>query len=454
MHILGGTKKIPDDSVDCIGTSPPYWGLRDYGEETNTIWDGNPGCEHKWGNEIKHKIRGSSENANVGSNKKECQPKELKQGFFCSKCNAWYGQLGLEPTLDMYLNHLLQITAELKRILKPTGVMFWNHGDCYGGSCSWGGQTGVDKKWDDKRKIHPPGYHQRKSTPKCLTLQNYRLILRMIDEQDWFLRNTLIWHKPNAMPSSVKDRFSNTYEPVFMLVKNKRYWFDLDAIRVPHKQTSIDRLFRGVSETNKYSGNVYGGNQPSHTMNKPRKRIPKDIRPGNKEEQYHEQSIIPSGGSNKKISNQLINLQKNILEGVGRNPGDVYTDRGDTKFNLDEAVRHGMRLPPEPSSDNAFHPAGKNPGDFLSISTKGFPDAHFAVFPDTLIEPFIKAACPDNGVVLDPFAGSGTTLKVANNLNRNAIGIEISPKYCDMIFKNIWNGHLPMDPDEFKLIKD
>ena len=166
-------KKLPDDLVDTIITSPPYWGLRNYGVE---------------------------------------------------------GQIGLEKTLEEYIEKLLAITNELKRVLKPTGVMFWNHGDCYSG-----GKTGRTDDYIYKNAQQRTGGLQRKPTDgvpsKCLVLQNYRLILKMID-QGWILRNNIIWNKPNHMPSSVKDRFANSFEPVFMLVKNKKYWFDLDAVRV------------------------------------------------------------------------------------------------------------------------------------------------------------------------------------------------------------------------------
>jgi len=117
-------RQMPSDSVDCIITSPPYWGLRDYGESTYKIWDGDPDCEHEFEFEGRETKLTQLENEFIA-----------KSGF-CKKCGAWYGQLGLEPTLDMYIDHLLEITKELKRVLKPTGVMFWNHGDCYGGSNS------------------------------------------------------------------------------------------------------------------------------------------------------------------------------------------------------------------------------------------------------------------------------------------------------------------------------
>jgi len=345
---------LPDNSIDTILTSPPYWGLRDYGVE----------C-----------------------------------------------QIGLEPTLDLYIEHLLQITTELKRVLKPTGVMFWNHGDCYGGTGFKGNYR--DPKYPEGRNsIEPPN---KNLTPKCLALQNYRLILRMIDEQGWILRNTIIWHKPNHMPSSVKDRFANAYEPVFMLTKSKKYYFDLDAVRVPHTWADKDKrsLLRRVE------------------------------------------------GKNGKIT-----------EGV-------YATN---------AV--------------GYHPLGKNPGDLWTIPTQPFPEAHFATFPEKLVEPMIKAGCPQwickkcgkpreritetkqleprenkrnkkpreemgkvmgevpekgwmtekitvgftdcgcnagwhPGVVLDPFAGSGTTLYVARKLGRHYIGIELNPEYVKMAQKRL-----------------
>ena len=170
-------RNLPSESVECIITSPPYWGLRDYG---------------------------------VG------------------------GQIGLEPTLKEYLDKLLLVTAELKRVLRKDGVMFWNHGNSYSG----GGNPNDNKRANG---VVIPDIKDVSVRPKCLSMQNYRLALRMIDEQGWTLRNVIVWYKPNAMPSSVKDRFNNVYEPVFMFSKSRRYWFDLDAVREPHSLSSFKR---------------------------------------------------------------------------------------------------------------------------------------------------------------------------------------------------------------------
>jgi len=135
-NALDMLKNIPDKSIDCVITSPPYWKLRDY---------------------------------------------DVRD------------QIGKEKTLQEYLTNLLLITNELKRVMKNTGTLFWVHGDSY----------------NDK---------------KSLDMQNYRLAISMIDEQGWILRNTVVWHKTNAQPSSVKDRFNNLYEPVFFFVKSPHYY--------------------------------------------------------------------------------------------------------------------------------------------------------------------------------------------------------------------------------------
>ena len=319
-------KTLPPESVDCIITSPPYWGLRDYGKETNVIWGGDPNCDHEWVYQEGKKYSGGTNN--TFGQFKDDHTHFVQQYAFCSKCGAWYGQLGLEPTLDMYIDHLLQITAELKRVLKKTGIMFWDHGDSYNGS-----QGHFNSKNPKARegKLIP---NWKNYSKKCLHMQNYRLILKMIDEQRWILRNIIIWHKPNHMPSSVKDRFTNAYEPIFMLVKNKKYWFDLDAVRVPHKEVSIERAKRGVSPNHKYANLPnYGG---GGGINKPRPNIKHDI-------------------------------------AVGRMGNFSYDD---------------------PLHSRPLHPLGKNPGDLWTIPTQPFPEAHFATFPEKLVEPLIKCGCP------------------------------------------------------------
>jgi len=275
-------KSWPDEFVDTIITSCPYWGLRDY--QTATWEGGDEKCDH---------ITGRANRTITEKSKKQTTVRgsfvnETKD--VCPKCGAKRidQQIGLEPTLDEYLYKMLVITNELHRVLKKTGVMFWNHGDNYGSSISGGlakekgdglyerkmNRIRSQKKTDPRRNIDPS-----KIKAKCLVLQNYRLILKMIDEQGWILRNSIVWHKPNAMPSSVKDRFSNSYEPVFMLVKSKKYNFDLDAVRVKTVEPYSEKRARRP-ETSKRKA-IHGSGLPAgnFTYNKlnPAGKNPGDI---------------------------------------------------------------------------------------------------------------------------------------------------------------------------------
>jgi len=428
-------KKLSDNSIDCIVTSPPYWGLRNYNVE---------------------------------------------------------GQIGLEPTLEEYLEKLLQITAELKRILKPSGTMFWVHGDCYGGSGT-GAYKNPPKEIKSKEIYHlpydsNPEIRRKGEIGKCLMLQNVRLLIRMIDEQRWILRNILIWYKPNHMPSPTRDRFTNSYEPVFYFVKSKRNFFDLDSIRVPIKQVSIERMQRGVSDHHKYTnfpemGGGGGLNKPrpnikrtthypeetAENFGSPRARYWRKLKeiqkysgsPGRRAQlnmledklttqvkkrlkdvgDYLKMQLKSANLSTQDLS-ELTGLRETTIAHYFRTDasGQALPDRkiwdilkpllnlGDYDEYIDEEIKNAL---PQP------HPLGKNPGDVFFVSTKPFKESHFAVFPEELITPFIIAGCPENGIVLDPFMGAGTTGVVALKLNRNFVGIELNPEYIKIAEKRI-----------------
>lgn len=181
-------KTLPDESVDCIITSPPYYGLRDYGRE---------------------------------------------------------GQIGLEDTLAAYLDRMLGITAECKRVLKSTGTLWWNQGDSYAGRASGtsgaGSTLNGGKRHQNALAKAATTLHRRggEVPDKSLTLQAHRLAIRMCDEQGWILRNQVIWYKPNVMPSSAKDRFTVDFEPVFFFAKSERYHFEQQ--KEPVSEISLKR---------------------------------------------------------------------------------------------------------------------------------------------------------------------------------------------------------------------
>jgi len=270
---------LPDESVHMVMTSPPYWNLRDYGEED---------------------------------------------------------QLGLEETPEDFVDNLADVFDEVKRVLRPDGSLWLNLGDTY----------------DDKDLQQIPA----------------RVALELQD-RGWILRNRVTWAKPNPMPQSVKDRLNDTTEAVFHFVKNKGYWYDLDAIREPHADASVERMKHGNNGSGDSSG-LYGHNE--------------------------------SDGVNA----------------------------------------------PADSREHLYNPAGKNPGDVFEVTTKPFPEAHFAVYPPELCEKPLKATCPEDGVVLDPFAGAGTTLLKAKELGRDYVGIELNPEYADMARARI--GLSPHDPSNVR----
>lgn len=200
-------KQLDAESVDVCVTSPPYWGLRDYGTDPQ-IWGGQTNCLHEW-DESNH----------------------------CIHCHVWKGQLGLEPNPLDYIKHLCLIFDEVKRVLKPTGACWVNLGDTYANS-----------------------YKEEGIKQKSLIQIPSRFAIAMTD-RGWILRNEIIWQKPNAMPCSVKDRFTVDFEKFFFFTKNPKYYFM--QIKEPAKLPTVRSIYGKQKEGNNnpaYSGRVYIAN--------------------------------------------------------------------------------------------------------------------------------------------------------------------------------------------------
>ena len=213
INALDGLKKLPDESIDMVITSPPYYNLRNYGKITESIWDETVKCRHVFGDPITLKRTGGGQNSKVFNNRINIDSFTSKS-CFCIKCGAWKGQLGLETDFHLYIKHLLDIFSEVKRVLKPDGTCWINIGDSYGNS---------NMKTDCR------------NWSKCLLGLPERLALGMI-QRGWYFRNRIVWHKPNNIPSPVKDRLTHTWEYLYLFSKSQHYYFDLDSIRVPPKR--------------------------------------------------------------------------------------------------------------------------------------------------------------------------------------------------------------------------
>ena len=419
IDALNGLKKLRDESVNCVMTSPPYWAMRDYGLPP-LIWDGNENCSHEF---AQRRPRLQSKPRSTEGSHDSSQPSAIPveanhddSSTFCTRCHAWRGSLGLEPDCNLFIDHLCVIFAEVRRVLKTTGTLWVNLADTYAGS--WGGYgqsevtrqrraKGASTSWRrrayDDGTFRPPSSFGQSVPRRSLCLIPARFLLRMA-EQGWILRNDIIWHKPNHMPASVKNRFACSWEHLFFFVKSEKYFFDLDAVRVPHK-SPVSRFNRPVKHLRA---------RMSHHLN------------GNR--------MCPNPG------------EPQAFHANGKNPGDYWTIPSETRtlgavLGVFGAVKvpGGSGWTGHPPGGQApmirevdprwLPPGGKNPGDSWDIATTPFRGAHFAVYPELLCERPIHAGCPAGGIVLDPFVGSGTTAVVAKKLGRRFLGFELNRKY-------------------------
>jgi len=321
-------KTLESESINCCVTSPPYFGLREYHTEP-FIWDAEINCDHEWKLEITKRPN------NSGGSSKKTRIKGVANfqhwvdyhnrtsvSDFCIKCGAWKGSLGLEPTPELYIKHLCAIFEEVKRVLKKDGTLWLNLGDSYNAGRN-GGHAGGQKQGIRECYVQRSGANVPGLKPKDLIGIPW-MVDFALRNCGWYLRQDIIWHKPNSMVESVMDRCTKSHEYMFLFSKSYRYYFDFESIKEPSVDLKTTRNKRSV----------------------------------------------------------------------------------------------------------------------WSVNTKPFKGAHFATFPEKLIEPCILAGSPKNGIVLDIFMGAGTTALVAKKNGRNYLGIELNPNYIkiaeDRIKEILW----------------
>ena len=327
-------KTLPKNHFDTVVTSPPYYGLRDY--NTGTWVGGDPNCPHK-------RLTKISKDTATGHANMYDHGDVVGDAIYRQKCpicgaERQDSQIGLELTPQDYVRRLVEVFRGVRDTLKEDGTVWLNLGDTYHNYRADGLNV--------KQTLHKDKHDQPEVSPnranKIQGLKEKDLmgipwrVAFALQEDGWYLRQDIIWHKPNPMPESVKDRCTKAHEYIFLLSKNSHYYFDHEAI---HEEATYKDVMRGGS-TNRYEQNNFGGDNKMYDT---------------------------------------------------RNKRSVWT-----------------------------------------VNTKPYKEAHFAVFPTDLIEPCIKAGCPKDGHVLDPFGGSGTTGLVADRLNRNATIIELNKDYVEI----------------------
>ncbi len=446
-HVLHLIKKLDDESIDCVITSPPYWGLRDYSLPPQ-IWDGDD-CEHEWGNSLvgSDNLRFRGKNAAVGNNRNEdiYSDKNGAAGTFCIHCNAWRGSLGLEPTFQLYLDHLMQIMAECKRVLKKTGIMWVNIGDSYNGSGQDSGKSGrqISQSIIGEGRMVGDASPTERTYDKSIKKKSLigipeRFVIRMTDELQMIRRNTIVWYKRNCMPSSAKDRFTVDFEFMYFFTKSGKYWFEQQF--EPHltQESRPDGIVRNRE---------YGYDSKLNSMKQT--KIPKEQAEnyGSPRARYHRETkkewfVKPDGKSGNEYT-KIEGRNKRCVWDITTKP---FADAHFAVFP-EELVRTPILVgcPKEicnkcgktrekilePSEEYKKHLGGKgfSNKDWIktgggSQKSKNYP----SLTADYRCVGYTDCGCNAGfhpGIVLDPFMGSGTVGKVALALGRNYIGFDL-----------------------------
>jgi DNA modification methylase len=424
-HVLDVLREMAENSVHCVVTSPPYWGLRDYGIPP-VVWGGDPVCGHEWGEECLgtgngHRNEGFRERDHYGHGggikSAAAQPQQISQGTFC-RCGAWRGSLGLEPTPDLYVQHIVDVFREVRRVLREDGTLWLNMGDCYaagqyGSGGGWAKEPAPDGIMRNDRSLFQPRQLNHGMKPKDLVGMPWRIAFAL-QQDGWYLRSDIVWSKPNPMPESVTDRPTKAHEYVFLLAKSERYYYDAEAIREPLALPNVSGIpFGGIKQANgqnpTYSGNLYDASslsgrnkrtvweiatQPypdAHFATFPEALVEPCILAGTSE-----RGCCPACGAPWARENET-GYVKSPVHGPGSVVGRHYA-----------------------TGQNHFDGAGM-PRVSKVVTTLGWhPTCGHQAEP---------VPC----TVLDPFAGSGTALLVGKRLHRSVIGIELSEEYCKLI---------------------
>lgn len=429
---LARLAELPAESVHCVVTSPPYWGLRDYQIEPQW-WGGDPDCAHRAEVETVERqmrrglgLKDSPAATRGGAKKCAETPAQAYQHGFCDRCGAWLGCFGLEPTPELYIEHAVEIFREIRRVLRRDGTAWVNMGDSYHTGASGFGRQGTTGQRYGRRHTQPNlkrGFRSEEIKPKDLVGVPWMLAFALRAD-GWYLRQDIIWAKPNPMPESVRDRCTKAHEYLFLLSKSRRYYWNRNALLEKASPDSHARYARGRSDNHKWAD---GG-------------------PGNQTIVRSFAHMLKPGVNPKAVAGWATGAGDHSAIGhaktaAGRH-GKMLSQQGRV-VNANLSSRHRPRQNPRFSAAVVDVVEWRNKRSVWSVATEPFSEAHFATFPQELVRTPILAGCPEGGLVLDPFCGSGTVGVVALRFNRRFLGIELNPAYVAMAERRI-RGDRPL----------
>lgn len=358
--IYGDARHVPleDKTVQCIVTSPPYWGLRKYAGEQELIWGGATDCRHEWKMETRTIDNNNGNGSDTAKMAFNVGDRYAKQSIgACLLCGAWCGAYGLEPTIEMYVAHTVEILRECRRVLRLDGVCFWNVGDSYAGSWSRSGNPGGKGGLSEMQVSNAGSYSVESAcpvTPPGLKPKDLCLIPARVaiaaQADGWWVRSMIIWAKPNPMPESCTDRPTDAYEHILMLTKSERYYWDADAVREPAIQG--DRV----------RSDVVGGNRSSILQHSP----------GGKFTQGQQFGYTPKGTHSRGSGDGGPKARLRAADGVHE--------------NWAESTREVLGY--------------RNLRNVWMFATQPYSGAHFATFPEELPRRCILAATSARGACI------------------------------------------------------
>jgi DNA modification methylase len=393
--VLEALTQIHDRTVQTCITSPPYWSLRYYDIPPT-----------KWPAVTYSPLPGLPAIVNIPE---------------------WVGCLGLEPTPEMFVGHLVEVFRGVHRTLRKDGTLWLNIGDTY--ATRAGKTNGPGWGRGSKGGTHNPAGMTQPSRMPIPGLKRKDLCgipwrtLFALQADGWYFRRDIIWHKPTCMPESAKDRPTTDHEYVFLLSKSPKYYFDNEAIKEIASPESHARYARGRSQNHKYADG--GPGQQTLMMNYDHMRGIPGVTP---------KAVLgwAQGAGQHSVLEHAVGERKKNDTGVG------WGRLSDLRPEVTQPGRG--RIKNNPSFANAVKGTVdmRNKRSVWSIMSEPCHDAHFATFPQKLVEPMILAGAPTGSVVLDPFSGKGTTCVVAKKLGRDYIGIDSNPSYMKIAKRDLY----------------
>lgn len=274
-----GLASLPDNSIDCVVTSPPYWGLRSYSGVAPSLWGGDAGCAHDFSPVTMARRSGTSGNGCTHSNghTHAKNAAALESAGESCRCGAWRGQLGMEPTPQSYVAHIVEVFEAVRRVLKKSGTLWLVIGDCYANDGKHGGEAKGKQRYlsDADRKRNGRSLRRTGLKPKDRVMIPARVALALQDA-GWWLRDEIVWHKRNPLPTSVGDRTCPAHEMIYMLTKSAKYHYDRDAIATPITSASQKRYAqRTINE--QCGGDKQDAYEAGYTGQRIRSRRPNEI---------------------------------------------------------------------------------------------------------------------------------------------------------------------------------